>query len=80
LAPLWKFAGELEAIDSHSRQTGELHYVSYAKEFHAGISCHVPFRGEPSVDARGQSLAPQPRKVIPTFLTISGQYFTFFRS
>jgi hypothetical protein len=80
LAPLWKFTGELEAIDGHSRQTGELHYVSYAKEFHVGISCDVPLRGEPSVDARGRSLVPPARKVIPMFLTILGQYLGFFRS
>jgi len=31
---LWKFAGELEPVDGHSGQAGELHYLSYAEEFH----------------------------------------------
>jgi hypothetical protein len=30
----WKFAGELEAVDGHAGQAGELHYLSYAEEFH----------------------------------------------
>ena len=80
LPPLWKFASELETVDGHSRETSELHYRSYAKELHVDISCDVPFSGEPSIDARGRSLAPALRKVIPVFLTIWTQYFTFFRS
>jgi hypothetical protein len=70
LTPLRKFAGKLEAVNRHSGETGELHYMSYAKELHVDISCDAPFRGEPSIDARGQSLAPALRKVIPTFLSI----------
>jgi len=31
---LRKLAGELEAVDGHAGQAGELHYLSYAEEFH----------------------------------------------
>ena len=58
-------AGELEAVDGHPRETGELHYLSDAKEFHSGISCDLPFRGAPFADVRGQSLIRFSGKVIP---------------
>ena len=58
-------AGELEAVDGHPRETGELHYLSDAKEFHGGISCDLPFRGAPFADVRGQSLIRFSGKVIP---------------
>ena len=47
-------------------RSGELHYLSDAKEFHVEISCDVPLRPELTADARGPSVTQQPRNVIPS--------------
>ena len=31
---LWEVAGQLEAVDRHAGQAGDLHYLRYAKKFH----------------------------------------------
>src|SRR5579863_3533548 len=61
LPALRELAGDLEAVDRHAGQSGELHYLPYAEELHVDISCDVPLRPELTADARGQSLVQFPR-------------------
>jgi hypothetical protein len=67
LSALRELPGELEAVDCHARESGELHYLSDAKELHLDISCDVPLRLELTADAQGPSLIHLAREVSPSF-------------